>query len=185
MKSNKTTFFAALMLVWLIGLVFFGSKLVMTFVDRKSDERTIKDLHQAITSYHSENKRYPGQADHQTNDIDLQSDFLFMALLCPKPSPDSKTEEAGPAKPPLFVATPAVQDPKTGKWRNGLILDTPETGGLFNKRGDPFRIRLDASGDGKVYSPINNEELNEIVLIWTAGKDGKFETWWDNGRSWK
>jgi hypothetical protein len=150
---------------------------------RKSDQLVIRALHQAITSYYTINQRFPNVADRQTNDLDLQTDYSFMIhIASPK---EAKPDPASPTKAPLFAGIPAVKDPKTGQWLNGLTLEIPETGGLFDQRGNLFRIRLDATGDGKVYSPINNQPLNERILIWSAGKDGKFETWRDNARTWK
>ncbi len=183
MKSNKTGVFVALLLLWFAGLVFFGTKLTLVFFDRRSDQNTMMNLYDSITTYHAENKRYPGLADHQANDIDLQSDYSLMVLLCPPPEKES--QKASPTKSSFFAGKPAVKDPKTGEWQGGLQLDAPETGGLFDKRGNPFRIRLDGSGDGMVYSPLNNQHLPAPLLIWSAGRDGKFETWADNARSWK
>lgn len=55
---------------------------------------------------------------------------------------------------------------------------------LLDSEGNLFRLRFDTNNDDVIYSPIDNETLKNRVLIWSAGRDGKFETWRDNARSW-
>lgn len=55
---------------------------------------------------------------------------------------------------------------------------------LVDINGKFFRIRLDANKDGIVHCPTDNEPVSASFLIWSAGRDGKFETWADNAKSW-
>ena len=77
-------------------------------------------------------------------------------------------------------------------WRNGAIND-PLTGacGIVDSYGKPFRIRLDTNGDQQVANPDPDQAaegrlmLPKRVIVWGAGKDGKWETWDDNPKSWE
>ena len=76
-------------------------------------------------------------------------------------------------------------------WSNGLFFVT-DTGpyGLVDYQGKPYRVRLDTSNDREIANP-NPLEISEGrsrlpkgVIVWGAGKDGNWETWDDNPKSW-
>jgi hypothetical protein len=60
-----------------------------------------------------------------------------------------------------------------------------ESVAIVDPWGSPYRIRLDGDGDGFVADPANpGARLKEIVIVWSAGKDGDPPTWEDNAGSW-
>jgi hypothetical protein len=67
---------------------------------------------------------------------------------------------------------------------------SPESGlvDMWGKRG--YRIILDYNDDGKILNPAKHldsepDELTADVILYSAGKDGDFDTWKDNVMSWK
>jgi hypothetical protein len=76
-------------------------------------------------------------------------------------------------------------------WVDGLISD-PATGayGIVDYKGKPYRIRLDTNHDETLTNPNTDQAakgrptLKARVLVWSAGKDGDWNTWDDNLMSW-
>lgn len=56
--------------------------------------------------------------------------------------------------------------------------------------GGYYRVRFDSNYDGEMLNPNEDEvgegrmKLPNRVIIWSAGKDGKWDTWDDNIKSW-
>ncbi len=89
---------------------------------------------------------------------------------------------------------PAKKKSKPGGdygWGDGLISD-PATGayGVVDYKGKPYRIRLDTNQDETLINPNPDQAaagrptLKTRVLVWSAGKDGDWNTWDDNLMSW-
>ena len=84
--------------------------------------------------------------------------------------------------------------PKPGgdyPWKDGLIFDaTTGAYGVVDYQGKPYRLRLDTNSDKQLANPNPDEvvkgrpTLSKQVIVWGAGKDGKWETWDDNPKSW-
>ena len=76
-------------------------------------------------------------------------------------------------------------------WVAGLFSD-PATGayGVVDYKGKPYRIRLDTNHDETLINPNPDQAaegrstLKARVLVWSAGKDGDWNTWDDNLMSW-
>ena len=72
---------------------------------------------------------------------------------------------------------------------NGLVFvnDNYE---IVDGWGNYFKMKLDTNYDQKLDNPNADEiaqgrgSLTKRVLVWSAGPDGKAETWEDNPRSW-
>jgi len=61
-----------------------------------------------------------------------------------------------------------------------------ETGATFyDQWGNLYRIRTDLDGDGRVPDPSGSGEIEETLLVWSAGPDGDFDTWEDNIKTWE
>ncbi len=61
---------------------------------------------------------------------------------------------------------------------------------LHDPWGQCYFVALDLDGDGKMADPSAKDKdkapmLQKAVLVWSAGPDGKAETWEDNICSWK
>lgn len=75
------------------------------------------------------------------------------------------------------------------RWVRGLVDD----GGRLEAVdgwGAYFRVRLDTDGDREVANPDpagvaeGHPKLAGRVIVWSAGKDGRWDTWEDNVKSW-
>ena len=143
---------------------------------------TAQNLKTAVASFFTEYRRFPGAGEDQTFDLDLASDSSLMDTLLGGDSLGA--QEDNPRGIKFFAGRVAKQDPKTGKWKNGVSPDINGGSSLFDPWGNAYRVRLDTDGDQIVHSPIDNSPLNEGVIVWSAGPDGKAETWKDNLRTW-
>ena len=90
-----------------------------------------------------------------------------------------------PAQPNKNNMTPS----SGGKLVNGIIFvnDNYE---IVDSWGNHFRMKLDTTYDKKIENPQKDEitqgrrHLLKRVIVWSAGPDGKEETWEDNPKSW-
>ncbi len=64
------------------------------------------------------------------------------------------------------------------------LIKSGRTTALVDSWGHPFRVLLDAGGDGFLKDPASGSRIRKRVLVWSAGKDGDFDTWEDNFTSW-
>lgn len=77
-------------------------------------------------------------------------------------------------------------------WKNGIYLDeTTNHYGVMDAWGTPFRIRIDTNKDAEIANPNPDQTaagrpviLNNSAIVWSAGKDGDWDTWDDNPMSW-
>ena len=87
---------------------------------------------------------------------------------------------------------PATANRKDGPpWKYGLMSDaTTEAPGIVDPWGNYFRIRLDSDGNKELANPNTDQvaegrtKIIKRVLVWSAGKDGNWDTWADNHMSW-
>ena len=65
-----------------------------------------------------------------------------------------------------------------------------ETFGIVDGWGHYFRIRLDSDGNKELDNPHPGQvaegrtRMVKRVLVWSAGKDGNWNTWEDKPMSW-
>lgn len=72
-----------------------------------------------------------------------------------------------------------------GRFRKGLTLDSDGGGELWDPWGNYFRVRYDSNFDNQIENPESpGSILPESIVVWSAGKDGDFETWKDNVKTW-
>ena len=78
-------------------------------------------------------------------------------------------------------------DPPTAKKGvNGLWQASSGNWHMSNVWGDPYRVRYDADGDGKIPDPEGTGgDIVSPYIFYTAGPDRDFATWKDNLVSWK
>lgn len=143
--------------------------------------QTAFNLKNAIDSYVSEYRKLPGFASSRPYDIDLQSDEKFMAYLLDPP----RGRRMGLNKRGiLFFTAQTAKKNEAGRYRTGISTRKGVGSALWDPWGNHYRIRIDSNNDGRVIDPQTNGPMKEIVLIWTAGKDGDFGTWEDNQKTW-
>ena len=85
---------------------------------------------------------------------------------------NGKDEANNPRKIIFFdgkMATKALLS--GGRYCDGF---NPETGAFLDPWGNPYRIAIDADGDGLITSPYTDEApVRTGVIVWSLGKDGK------------
>jgi hypothetical protein len=138
-------------------------------------------LQGAITVFHYHYKTWP--VGGSGSDWDGASDdALLMAELLPTIAKKLNTRGI----PLLAVGPPKISAP--GVLGGGLETN-PATGEarLLDPWGNPYKIRIDTNGDGKLADPELGASVtvhHQSVIIWSAGPDGDFTTWPDNVKSW-
>ena len=85
----------------------------------------------------------------------------------------------------VFYTDKAAKPMEDGRFRRGVTLKPDGSGELWDPWGNFYRVRFDSNGDGEIENPeAPGTFLPESILIWSAGKDGNFETWEDNVKTW-
>ena len=175
---------------------FYGFSLQVWDVKQKELRIMCKTLSNAVEQFDADYSRLPLPSGPPPQGGDRDTDTSpahgFTAVLLgqeadssPRQNPNATNYLEGfrPAKP-----KPTNDSP----WQIGVITD-PATGsfGMVDFSGKPFRIRLDTNDDKQVANPNPDEvaagrpTLPKRVIVWGAGKDGKWETWDDNPKSWE
>jgi hypothetical protein len=79
--------------------------------------------------------------------------------------------------------------PHESRWIRGVVREESDLS-VIDSWGHAFHVRLDVTGAGVIANPIQEEveegrkTLPHHCIVWSAGKDGKEETWEDNIKSW-
>jgi hypothetical protein len=161
-----------------------------------------RGLVNAINQFRSDYQKLPVPSGPtpQGGDRDTDSGLShsFISILgghedrSPMAQNQKHTDYLEDIKPALKAGKPGNPSPGGDYgWVNGLISD-PATGayGVVDYKGKPYRIRLDTNHDETLNNP-NPEQaaagrptLKARVLVWSAGKDGDWNTWDDNLMSW-
>ena len=154
-----------------------------------------RKISNAVEQFYADYSRLPlpsGPPPHGGDrDTDTSPTHGFVSLLIAQEAENGKSQNANRTNY-LEAFKPARLKPTDeSPWRNGMISDVA-TGayGIVDYSGKPFRIRLDTNGDQQVANPDPDEVaegrlmLPKRVIVWGAGKDGNWETWDDNPKSW-
>ena len=180
---KKSTWIWAAVLGVVIGFVVWTLFGVSTGHGRSASyaANTAFNLRNAIHSYATEYRRLPGFEPPQSYDVDVQSDDEFMDYLLA--SERGKRTGCNARSIAFFADKPARKN-ANGTYIKGIAANGYGGGALWDPWGNHYRIRIDANADGRVADPMTNEPIEASVLIWSAGKDGKFEIWKDNPKTW-
>ena len=136
--------------------------------------RTMDDithLHSALRTFEFEYGRFPFAPS--TEDMVLISDKSLLDVL------QARDEGQNP-RGIVFLET----NPARGE-RGGLVDSGPRSGYLMDYWGIPYRVVLDADGDGKVVDPVSREPVEHRIFVFSAGPDGDPDTPVDNLTSWR
>ena len=188
--------FLAAMLALIIGINLYQFLQIPQKVEQKANQALCSMVGEAVEQFHKKNSRLPLPSGPPPQggdrDTDTATTHGFIAVLL-----GHETEGGSPQNPNrtnfLEWIKPAKPKPSDeSPWRSGIV-DDPVKGayGIVDSYGKPFRIRLDANGDKQVANPDPDEvaegrpTLSKRVIVWGAGKDGKWETWDDNPKSWE
>jgi type II secretory pathway pseudopilin PulG len=151
--------------------------------DQTKSDNTAYNLKNAISAYFTEYRQYPGGNTPQGPDVDLDSGHVLMDILL---GSDKEAENGGGnLRRIAFYTDKAAKPLGEGKFRKGVVLEQDGRGTLWDPWGNFYRVRMDSSFDNKVENPeLPGAYLPESILIWSAGKDGDFDTWKDNLKTW-
>ena len=151
--------------------------------DRTHAESTAYNLKNAIAAFYTEYRQYPGVTAPEGPDIDLGSGHRLMDILF---GSDKEAGQGGVNPRGIsFYVDKAARPLANGKSRKGVVLDSDGGGTLWDPWGNFYRVRVDASFDNRVDNPESpGSPLPESIIVWSAGKDGDFNTWKDNVRTW-
>lgn len=178
-----------IVILWVAVAAFF----VMLFLpflsgiprctDCNRAENTAYNLKNAISAYFTEYRQYPGMKEPEGPDLDLDSGHVLMDILL---GSDKEVESrSGNPRRITFYTDKAAKPLGDGKFRKGVALDPDGRGTLWDLWGNFYRVRMDSSFDNKVENPeLPGSLLPESIAVWSAGKDGNFDTWKDNVKTW-
>jgi len=178
----KVIFIVLLALLFFSGVFDLNIGLPQPHVGLKRQaEFTVHNLKTAISVYFTEYRQYP--VENKDSDTTLDSSHALMDILLgsDKARETDKTNPRGIA----FFTDRAAKPAENGKFRSGVTLDSDGSGELWDPWGNYYRVCFDSNFDNQVENPEKvGSFLPECILIWSAGEDGKFETWKDNVRTW-
>lgn len=186
-KSSATLLHALIVILTVvfaavIYVQFFTSMSIRTKWVQVKDSNTANQVGFAVSEFFTEYQRFPGMSEAGESDQDFETDDQFLtSLLGTEPAVLADVNPRGIA---FFSGQMAKHDPGSGRFRSGIRMSPNGRGELFDNFGNYYRVRVDANRDGAINSPIDNNPVSERVLVWSAGRDGNFETWQDNIKTW-
>ncbi len=181
----------------IMALVAFYNFTQITVKVRQKESQVMSiGISNAVEQFQADYGRLPLPASTEVpgNDMDMETspDQDLVAILAGK-----EEELPAPQNPRGVDYLEGIKPAKSGQesgrpWLNGLLID-PASGkyGIVDNWGKPFRLRLDTNNDKSLANPNPDQTkagrtpLPKRVLVWSAGKDGKWETWDDNPQSWQ
>ena len=165
-----------------VAMVIVGTRPISIFPERglKSDALvTALAVINAVKQFQMENDCLPAPTSavqgHDGDSDTGASEGLILILKGEFQQAHSKSKDfLGELKEARHVGSRILH----GLWRSedGIALYDP-WGGLY-------LVRLDGDGDGFVADPEHGGRLAQMVIIWSAGRDGDPNTWKDNVKSW-
>jgi type II secretory pathway pseudopilin PulG len=145
------------------------------------DESTAYNLKNAISAYFTEYREYPLRSP----DIDITVDTRSRLIAILLGSDAERSEDGRNHRGIAFYTDKAAKTTKKGRFYKGISLDENGRGFLWDTWGNPYRVCVDSNFDNKVDDPESpGSTIPESVAVWSAGKDGNFETWDDNVKTW-
>ena len=164
-------------------------------VTNKQKQSTAFAIADAVQQFYADYKRLPlPSGPIPTNgdrDTDTSSAHGFVAVLLGK---EASTGENQNQRNTNYAEGLRAAKPQPGgdyPWVRGVIYETTHACfGIVDNYGKPFRVRFDTNGDKVISNPnpagvaAGRPTLSEQVVVWGAGKDGKWDTWDDNPKSW-
>jgi len=143
-------------------------------------ENTAYGLKTAISAYFTDYRHFP--IENKSLDVTIDSKHALMDILLAS-GPEAKSGMS-PRKIVFFNGKNARQL-KDGRFVMGVAFDESGGGELWDAWGNYYRIRMDTNFDNQVENPeVPGQFVSDPILVWSAGKDGKFETWKNNVKTW-
>ena len=145
------------------------------------DENTAYNLKNAISAYFMEYREYPLRSPGLDITVDTRGRLLDILLG----SDAEKRPDGRNLRGIAFYTDKAAKPKDDGRYRRGVTRDPLGGGELWDSWGNPYLVRFDTTFDNKIENPESpGILLPQSILVWSAGKDGDFETWEDNVKTW-
>jgi hypothetical protein len=143
-------------------------------------ENTAYNLKNAISAFFTEYREYPLRSPDL--DITAETGRELMDILLAAANEQSKSRNP---RGIAFYADKAAKPLENGRFRKGVHFESDGGGELWDTWGNHYRVKMDTNFDNQTESPESPFALlPESILVWSAGKDGQFETWKDNVKTW-
>ena len=144
-------------------------------------EATAYNLKNSISAYFTEYSEYPLRSP----DIDITVDTRNRLMNILMGSDAERGDEGRNSRGIAFYFDRVAKVMKDGRFYKGISPDENGGGILWDTWGNPYHVRLDTNFDNKLDDPESpGTTLPESIAVWSAGKDGNFDTWEDNVKTW-
>ncbi len=178
----KRGILVTLLLLVIAALIFVTLLRKMTSTATKSQTLELK---QAIETYYTEYRTFPAaNADAPSpQDRSTESNFELMNALMPT---EDYTPGMSPRKIAFYGGIPATRK-SNGQYHSGIRTHPDGSKELLDPWGNHYRVIMDTNHDDQVTAPAwagQSEPLQQSVIVWSPGPDGKDETARDNITSW-
>jgi prepilin-type N-terminal cleavage/methylation domain-containing protein len=151
---------------------------------RSTDARkTCTELATAIKGFHGEYDSWPTSVSTDSADIVLTTDHADLVRNLMSKNPDKNPKHLN------FLDGMKEAKMKAGKPENGIDYTDAQAPKLYDPWGNVYKISIDANFDDEIENPDPNTNGGRPVranrvIVWSPGKDGNWDTWGDNVKSW-
>ena len=160
----------------IVGVVFIYHT-IRSSAPARQNEATAQGLRNSIKQFHLQYSTYPVPQGANGEDISADSTKPLMDILL------GRNSSANPKR----IAFGEWRD--AGNNRIGIVRNkpSPHFGSLVDLWENPYRIVMDANNDNRIKNPnpgSNTPQLQQTIIIYSAGPDGDYSTWDDNIKTW-
>jgi hypothetical protein len=177
-----------LVVVILVLLVVSNSPRIMKPVKKNTSQKVCVEVASAVASYYADYERFPVDELNRDLTLDAAAQSKMLGILAAKG--DVKLN------PRNINYVEGMQQAKNvgGKVMNGIDFEGDEAlPTLMDPWGKHYIVLLDGDYNGEIDNPellgIGGDKLvpkirGKKCLVYGAGRDGDYETWADNPKSW-
>lgn len=189
-------------IVAILAAAAFGAYGKIVENAKRTDSRVMgKGIADAVTQYYGDYNRLPkptSASSGEDSKTDTSSADGMIKILMGKEGESDTVQNSRKinylegmknAKARTGTKPPGGEAPGSDKWVGGLVVEESNTEAV-DGWGNYYSMMLDTNYDGEMENPNLDEvgdgrqKLSNRVIIWSAGKDGKEDTWDDNVKSW-
>ena len=187
---------ALVVLLGILGLIaFFKFSQIVGGVKRKEAQVMSIAISNAVEQFYESVNGLPLPSGPHLpggdRDTDTSPSHGFTAVLMGKEGETADRQNERNVDYAEYIKPAKQQKGTAWNHSNGVVtLSTGASYGIVDAYGNPFRIRLDTNGDQRLANPNPDQAaqgtavLAKRVIVWSAGKDGDWNTWDDNLMSW-
>lgn len=176
-RSNPSqsgfTLIELLVVIAIIGilatLLFPAVTKIRQQTERTFAQNTAYNLKNAISTYYTEYRKYPVEADKDEGQAMRTNHELMDVLL------GADDSDLNPRKIAFYTGK-AAKPMGGGKYRKGITLDSDGGGELWDPWGEYYYVQMDLDYNNRVQKPQWDEKtegdvLPESILVWSSGAD--------------